>query len=1017
MSLEGINAYVIDIEANQLYPYQTKVWTIRIKRIGADDWLRLNPYTYSGDVKQVILDYLFREENPFIIGHNYLGYDGWVLWKEFGLEMSVGKDMICGRPVTYFDTLYASQYFLPDREHGHSLKSWGNRFNDFKIDYRALCIENNIIPKGSPKGFEFSLWSIYMDEYCEKDCLITEQVFSLLYNQLVEEGTGQAFKLGQKSFYLMNAQAFTGFKFDRIGGEKLKIRIEKMILDLKEEVEPSLPRRKLKKAEEGFYTMPSAPYKQDGSLSSHMGKFIERTGAVLVAEDVIEVNDKRYLIEPKTVLEIDMPMNLEDQNALKDFFLENGWIPSLWNVKKDAKGKAMRDEKRQLIKTSPKIQENGKICPNLLELQGELPSKVVRFLSLRNRLGVLNGWLTNPRLDWDGRLSAGASGIASTHRQKHVTVVNVPKAQEGVLLGKEYRALFTVEDGNDLIGVDQSALEARCQGNWTYKYDNGESAKELIDGDIHCFSKDTEILTLNGWKTFEKLSEEDNVSQWNNGEIQFVKPVEIIWSMYKGEIINITNKKLDMSLTPNHRVIYKDSRGEKVFEILAENITNKNSSQRIPSSGIHNGKGTNLTKEELQLLIATQADGFLEKDNSAIRFCFVKERKIKKLKEILYKIDCEWTEHFFYRKGRNEIKIRIKAGKFSEKMRSFLDEDKAIKCDLLFETNFKEKQILINEIGFWDGTFKTNGDVVLDTTCKKTRDFVQTLCHLTNMVSSVKEYTKKTNYGVCKIYRVYISFNTLPQYGTLKSKIEKSEYNDYVGCVVVPSGKVLVKRNNCIFVSGNSKNAKAFYEEETKEFDILSPDFDKDCNEFKPFRSKSKNGYYGIIYGCSGDKLASTLGQPEKLGKKLLEKFWDANPALKKLKDKVEEFWSTKGEKKWIPGLDGRRLYVRSQHSLINLLMQSTASIIVDYSLCLFDMKMGGLKLDEIGRPYYEFSNKIVKRVQYTHDEYGVEAESSISKEISEIMEWTMSEAGIRLNLSVPLVGESKIGRNWKETH
>ena len=149
--LEGINAYVLDLEADNLYPYQKNVWTIRIKRVGADDWLKLNPFKFDGDVKQTILDYLFREENPFIIGHNYLGYDGWVIWKNFGLEMSVGKDMICGRPVRYFDTLYASQFFLPDRPLGHSLKSWGGRYNDFKIDYRALCIENGIIPKGSPK--------------------------------------------------------------------------------------------------------------------------------------------------------------------------------------------------------------------------------------------------------------------------------------------------------------------------------------------------------------------------------------------------------------------------------------------------------------------------------------------------------------------------------------------------------------------------------------------------------------------------------------------------------------------------------------------------------------------------------------------------------------------------------------------------------------------------------------------------------------------------------------------------
>jgi len=32
-------------------------------------------------------------------------------------------------------------------------------------------------------------------------------------------------------------------------------------------------------------------------------------------------------------------------------------------------------------------------------------------------------------------------------------------------------------------------------------------------------------------------------------------------------------------------------------------------------------------------------------------------------------------------------------------------------------------------------------------------------------------------------------------------------------------------------------------------------------------------------------------------------------------------------------------------------------------------------------------------------------------------MVWTMSESGKRLNLSLPLVGESKIGLNWAQTH
>jgi DNA polymerase I-like protein with 3'-5' exonuclease and polymerase domains len=51
------------------------------------------------------------------------------------------------------------------------------------------------------------------------------------------------------------------------------------------------------------------------------------------------------------------------------------------------------------------------------------------------------------------------------------------------------------------------------------------------------------------------------------------------------------------------------------------------------------------------------------------------------------------------------------------------------------------------------------------------------------------------------------------------------------------------------------------------------------------------------------------------------------------------------------------------------------------------------------------------------HDEYGIECHESISDDIKGIMEYTMSEAGIKLNLKVPLIGEAKVGLNWKETH
>jgi len=686
-----VNAVVIDIEANELYPYQTKVWTICLKRVGGES-LIINPFKQSthAEIRKKILTFL--GDNPIIIGHNFLGYDGWVLWKDFGLTLHVGKDTLFGRPVTFFDTMFASQFLHPDREGGHSLESWGERLGKSKIDYRQVALELGII---QPHENEFCRWSPQMDEYCLQDTVITEEVYLQLLPQIEEMN---AFKLGQKNFFLMNAQAFTGFKFDVGKAVELKGKIEVMIADLKAEVEPDLPKRKLKKAEESYYTIPAKPYTKDGKFSAHMENFIQRHQAKVINNSYIEINGERIAVIPCSSIIQGLPMELDDQKELKEFFLQSGWSPSMWNFQKDSKGKPVRGPKGQLIKTSPKIRENGKICPNLLELDGELPKKIVKFLSLRNRLGVLTGWLEHPRIKWDGRLPAGATGIAATHRQKHNVVVNVPKAQEDVLLGKEFRSLFTVEDGNRLIGVDQAALEARCEAHWVYEFDPA-AAHELIAGDIH------------------------------------------------------------------------------------------------------------------------------------------------------------------------------------------------------------------------------------------------------------------------------------------------------------------------------SINAKAFFPKETVAYDIHYHEFNKDDPGFKPFRSKSKNGKYAVTYGCSAPKLAKTLGKPEHEGTILFDNFWAANPGLKKLKDKVERDWETLGNKKWIIGIDGRRLYSRSKHSLVNLLFQSTGAIIVDYAVCLFDMKMGNLYLDEKGRPYYKYKGKVVKRVGYFHDEFEGETEPDIAEEIAKLMEWSMEEAGRRLKLNIPLIGEAKVGKNWRDVH
>jgi hypothetical protein len=96
-------------------------------------------------------------------------------------------------------------------------------------------------------------------------------------------------------------------------------------------------------------------------------------------------------------------------------------------------------------------------------------------------------------------------------------------------------------------------------------------------------------------------------------------------------------------------------------------------------------------------------------------------------------------------------------------------------------------------------------------------------------------------------------------------------------------------------------------------------------------RSSAKSFSYAAIYGAQPKKLAKMLGVSLSEAKRLFNDYWDAVPALKQLKERVEKFWTENG-KTFITGLDGRKLATRSKHSLINVLFQSGGAIAAKWS-------------------------------------------------------------------------------------
>lgn len=68
--------------------------------------------------------------------------------------------------------------------------------------------------------------------------------------------------------------------------------------------------------------------------------------------------------------------------------------------------------------------------------------------------------------------------------------------------------------------------------------------------------EDLRVLTSTGWKPAEDISVKDRVcTRTNTGEIQYQKPKEIFVAPYEGDLYRLKTNRVDISMTPNHRVL------------------------------------------------------------------------------------------------------------------------------------------------------------------------------------------------------------------------------------------------------------------------------------------------------------------------------------------------------------------------------------------------------------------------------------------------------------------------------
>jgi len=85
----------------------------------------------------------------------------------------------------------------------------------------------------------------------------------------------------------------------------------------------------------------------------------------------------------------------------------------------------------------------------------------------------------------------------------------------------------------------------------------GRLAINIGDGRNGCYDDQTEILTKNGWKFFDCLTHDDEVITLNptTHAIEWQKPTAIQKYPYDGEMCKVKHYRMDLMVTPNHRML------------------------------------------------------------------------------------------------------------------------------------------------------------------------------------------------------------------------------------------------------------------------------------------------------------------------------------------------------------------------------------------------------------------------------------------------------------------------------
>jgi DNA polymerase I len=212
-------------------------------------------------------------------------------------------------------------------------------------------------------------------------------------------------------------------------------------------------------------------------------------------------------------------------------------------------------------------------------------------------------------------------------------------------------------------------------------------------------------------------------------------------------------------------------------------------------------------------------------------------------------------------------------------------------------------------------------------------------------------------------------------------------------------------------LSGDERLSQAFATGEDVHSITAASIFDCALELITPdMRRKAKEINFGIIYGMGPFKLSNQIGVTMKEAKKYLEDYYDTYAGVKRYMEELPEKAATVGfvttilgRKRFLPDLNNpnRVAQQAAKRMAINTSIQGSAADI---------MKLAMIRTHQS----LKAGNPPARMILQVHDELILEVADRYAEDAALLLKKEMEEV---YRLSVPLVVDAAIGKNWDEAH